>query len=777
VTQVQHRMFEALQRAEQQARRRVECLREVVFEIDAEGRLTFLNGAWSDLLGHRVEDSLGRRLVDFCHPEDGDGVHADTCSARPLRFFRSDGGLRWLQVTFGVSDGGDVLTGSLADVTARREAEIEAERERLFLSTVLENLNEEVYACDAEGRLVLTRGGRCDPVPTHEWLDGYPIFHADGHTSFTLEQLPLHRALQGEQVDGVEMIAVAQDARPRRLLVRARRMTDASGNVIGALAVARDVTAEHETATRLAHVARHDGLTGTATREAFLDELGPMVSGGSAGTVLVADLDDFGSLNDRLGQERGDRILREVAHRLQQLVPVRGRVARVAADAFAVLVEEAEDAAAASAWAARIAAALAVPLESDSEQVKVTASIGAAVLDESMATAGQTLAAAEAAQQRASRHGLGSFLVFSPQMRTEIRLRVEYEAALQRALDENQFRLFYQPKVSLEDHRVIGVEALLRWQHPERGLVPPAEFVSVAEQTGLIVPIGAWVRDEALRQAAQWRAVFPEQPPLEMCVNVSARQFDQTLADTVGAALQAHSIDPATIWLEVTESMVMVDVAAAVEVLRSLKELGVNVTVDDFGTGYSSLAYLRRLPLDGLKIDRSFVDGLGRESEDTAIVAAILGMAHALELHVVAEGIETSEQLSALRNLGCECGQGYHYSRPQPAEFVTGLLAAASASGSPHPTISRSSATDVPDTDVVLVVDDTADVRQLARMSLTTGGSRCTRPAGGSRRCRWHGGSAPTASCSTCTCPTSPASRSAARCGTTRSRPAARSSC
>ncbi|MEX2289250.1 MAG: EAL domain-containing protein [Mycobacteriales bacterium] len=606
-TQVQQRLVRAVQAAEQQARRRVECLHEVVFEVGPDRCIAFLNPAWSELLGWSVAESLGRRLTDFCLEDDVEALRLGSVGDRPLRFRHRSGELRWLQLRIGADDGGSLLAGALLDVTDRVRVE-----------------------------------------------------------------------------------------------------------------------------DRLAHLRRHDALTGLANRDAFLEHLSAVLTGrrGGAGSVLVVDLDDFGSRNVQLGPQRGDRVLCEVAGRLERLAPT-GRVARLAGDSFALLDEQACDGQAAADLAARIAGALLAPLRLEDDAVALTASIGAVVLDDSVQAADAALAEAEAAQRRASRQGVGRFLLFAPHMRAESQARVEYEDALQRALDEQQFRLVYQPKVSLQDHRLIGVEALLRWDLPAGGVVPPAEFVSVAEQTGLIVPIGAWVLQEALRQAAQWQAAFPGQPPLEMSVNVSARQFDRSLAETVRTALHAQGVDPATVWLEVTESVVMVDVDAAVDVLRSLKVLGVNITVDDFGTGYSSLAYLRRLPLDGLKIDRSFVDGLGRDSGDTAIVAAVVGMAHALELSVVAEGIETSEQLSALRNLGCETGQGYYYARPQPPEFVAELLGTAARTGAP-PTLLPAGAAAVSRADVVLVVDDTADIRQLVRMSLTTGGFEVYEAADGS---------------------------------------------
>jgi EAL domain-containing protein (putative c-di-GMP-specific phosphodiesterase class I) len=267
--------------------------------------------------------------------------------------------------------------------------------------------------------------------------------------------------------------------------------------------------------------------------------------------------------------------------------------------------------------------------------------------------------------------------VFDEAMRVRSAERLSLESALHRALERGEFRLHYQPAVSIRDGSVVGVEALIRWEHPERGLMLPPEFISVAEESGLIVPIGRWVLEEACRQAGRWRRFGRE---TWLSLNLSAHQLTAPgLVDEVRAALEATGTAPSRLHLEITESALMEDTAGVARVVRSLKDLGVRVSIDDFGTGYSSLAHLKRLAVDTLKIDRSFVDGLGREPEDTAIVMAVLGMAQSLGLSVVAEGVETEEQLRALRDLGCTMAQGFYFARPQPPESVDRLLAGRTA--------------------------------------------------------------------------------------------------
>ncbi len=293
--------------------------------------------------------------------------------------------------------------------------------------------------------------------------------------------------------------------------------------------------------------------------------------------------------------------------------------------------------------------------------------------------------------------------------------------ALREALEGGQFRLVYQPKVALATNRIVGVEALLRWEHPDRGPVAPAQFIAVAEATGLIVPIGAWVLREACGQCAEWQRSFPRPTPLSVAVNASARQFRGGLVDAVRAAIAESGIDASGVCLEVTESTVMQDVDHAIAILGELKSMGLTLSIDDFGTGYSSLEYLRRLPLDEVKIDRSFVQGLATDPEDTAIVAAVISLAHALDRDVVAEGVETHEQLDRLRSLGCEMAQGFLLARPMAPESITELLTGDLAGErvlGDGPGLSSTA----PGTETVLVADDAGDVRQLARMSLTAAG-------------------------------------------------------
>jgi EAL domain-containing protein (putative c-di-GMP-specific phosphodiesterase class I) len=319
--------------------------------------------------------------------------------------------------------------------------------------------------------------------------------------------------------------------------------------------------------------------------------------------------------------------------------------------------------------AERIAEALSRPFDLTDDEVLLATSVGIALSSGPGDTPETLLRDADAAMYRAKEGGRNRYEVFDSSMRVEAVERLDLEQALRRALGRSEFRLFYQPVLDVETGTIVGVEALLRWQHPERGLLRPAEFISLAEETGLILPIGRWALQEACRQAKRWREADPDRPPLTVAVNLSARQLAQPdVADMVAEALESTGTDPSQVWLEITESVLTGDTEATIGALRALKALGVRLSVDDFGTGYSSLLYLKRFPVDTLKVDRSFVAGLGTHPEDTAIVAGVVGLAQTLGLTAIAEGVETEEQRAALLALGCDLAQGYLFGHPESPE-------------------------------------------------------------------------------------------------------------
>jgi diguanylate cyclase (GGDEF)-like protein/PAS domain S-box-containing protein len=422
----------------------------------------------------------------------------------------------------------------------------------------------------------------------------------------------------------------------------------------------------------------HDPLTGLPNRVLFVDRLDHALAGlerrRSLAAILFLDLDHFKLVNDSLGHQVGDELLAAAAPRIKQALRSSDTVARFGGDEFGILLEDIASERDAIETAERIAAIFARPFVLSGSEHFVTTSIGIA-LASGGERADELIRDADAAMYRAKERGRARYEVFDEGMRGRAIERLRVENDLRRALERGELRLEYQPVVSLHNFSIVGVEALLRWRHPERGEIPPSEFIPIAEENGLIEPIGRWVLEHACRQAAQWYQARPDAAPLTMSVNLSAVQVTRrSLPDVVGSVLRSTGLDPTCLSLEITETVMVRDAEGLGEVLGALKALGVRLVLDDFGTGYSSLSYLTRLPLDVLKVDRSFVDGLGSEPRDTAVTETIIAMSRALSLDVVAEGVETTDHVRELSRLGCGLAQGFHFSRAVPAAEITRAL-------------------------------------------------------------------------------------------------------
>ena len=535
-----------------------------------------------------------------------------------------------------------------------------------------------------------------DPIvyvnPAFERITGYPAEEVLGRNARLLQngdsdQAGLHElrdALEAETEWSGVFRNYKKDGTPFWQEHNVSPVRDEEGRITHHVGIINDITERKALEDELVHRAFHDGLTGLPNRALLEDRLGQALartrrrSKGEAGAlaVLFMDLDNFKYVNDSLGHRAGDELLVEVAARLRAALRPEDTLARLGGDEFVVLVERIEDEESAGLVAERIAEALREPVVVGGQEVFATASVGVA-LGRDGAAPEDLLRDADTAMYRAKEGGKARSAVFRRGMGEASSARLRLEGELRRALERGEFRVFYQPKALLETGEIVGAEALLRWEHPERGLLAPWEFVPLAEETGLLVPIGRWVLEEACRQARKWREELPPGAVSTMCVNLSAHQLkDPALVGHVRGALEGSGLEPSGLVLEITEGVLMENAFFTLATLRDLKGLGVGLAIDDFGTGYSSLSYLKRFPIDYVKIDRSIVSGVERDAGNEAIVTATVVVARAMGFRVVAEGVETAEEAEKLRSLGCDLGQGYYWWRPNPAREAAKLLGA-----------------------------------------------------------------------------------------------------
>jgi diguanylate cyclase (GGDEF)-like protein/PAS domain S-box-containing protein len=706
----------------------------IVYIADAgeTGRWHYVSRQIEQILGYTPAEWCADPMLwlDRLHPDDREWVldrETGLASIEPdgaaleYRMLHRDGRVVWIRddaVLTRAEDGALRWHGVLSDVTDRKQVECELERvaaqqaavamlgEHALEGSSTEKLMHEAVASAArmlgveisavwelqpEEHMLVLRSGIGWPdsdfgtlrYPAGEGsqagytlLTGAPVVVEDWDAETRFQQ-----PRSGERRTGAGL-SVKIEGRSREpfgvLIVQsmaARSFNPGDVDFLQALAnVLADALERQAIEDEIRERALHDPLTGLPNRVLFVDRLEHALARlgrqESLAAILFLDLDHFKLVNDSLGHHVGDELLTAAAPRLRQALRSSDTVARFGGDEFGILLEDIASERDAIETAERIAAIFARPFVLSGSEHFVTTSIGIA-LARGGEQADELIRDADAAMYRAKDRGRARYEVFDEGMRGRAIERLRVENDLRRAIARGELRLEYQPVVSLRNFEIVGVEALLRWRHPERGEVPPSEFIPIAEENGLIEPIGRWVLEHACRQAAQWYGARPDSAPLTMSVNLSAVQVRRSLPDVVKSVLRSTGLDPACLCLEITETVMVRDAEGLGEVLQALKALGVRLVMDDFGTGYSSLSYLTRLPLDVLKVDRSFVDGLGSESRDTAITEAIIAMSRALSLDVVAEGVETPEHVSELSRLGCGLAQGWHFSRAVPAEEIT----------------------------------------------------------------------------------------------------------
>lgn len=506
-----------------------------------------------------------------------------------------------------------------------------------------------------------------------------PLLQVDG-TPLEREQMPVNVALATqeralgnfgiEHAEGGDWAWVSLAVDPR---------FDAQGQLRDLVCTFEDVTQRKTTEAELAIQTFRDRLTSLPNRVLFMERLTQALLRSDRKQlntgILFLDLDRFKVINDSLSHEAGDQLLVQVAKRIRASLRPEDTVARLGGDEFVVLFEDLPQASHAVRVAERIQHAFEAAFLLQGQEAYTTCSMGLALSTSSATVPSELVRDAEVAMYRAKAKRAGSLEIFDPSMNAQALARFQMESELRRALERQEFLLYYQPLVSLRTGGIEGWEALVRWKHPDRGMVSPLDFIPLAEETGLIVPLGKWVLEEAVRQASLWAVRFPAAPPRLISVNLSGRQFQQRdLIGTVLAALDAYAFDPRCLKLEITESVMMRDPQASLEAMKVFRSHQIHLVIDDFGTGYSSLSYLKRFPVDTLKVDKSFVDGLGKDAESTAIVQAVISLAKCLGMRVTAEGIETKAQLEHLRSLDCDQGQGYFMARPLTAKDAEELL-------------------------------------------------------------------------------------------------------
>lgn len=452
---------------------------------------------------------------------------------------------------------------------------------------------------------------------------------------------------------------------------------DEHGNLSHYVGIFSDITAEKESEERVRFLSTHDTLTGLANKNHFADlattDIARAKRNGEKCALYYLGIDRFNRINENLGYAVGDELLKEVAQSLQQSLRDVDLIGRFGADQFVVLAEKMKDPTDAVRVANKLLAAISKTRKIAGQEIVLTASIGICLFPHDGDEVEKMIAYADAAMDLAKNEGRNCARFYSPEMGVHSYAHLVLESYMRTSLEHGDFVLHYQPKVNAYDGNIIGVEALIRWNHPEKGLIPPADFIPVAENTGLILPLGEWVIRRACRDCVEWIEAGMEN--IHVAVNVSAAQFgDSQLPIRIMDILHETRLHPSHLHLEVTESSIMTDVAKAVLTLQALKNIGLSIAVDDFGTGYSSLAYLKRFPIDTVKIDRSFINDITTNPNDAAITRAVIGLGHNLGLKVVAEGVETSEQLDFLKRNDCDQIQGYLFSRPLPMQALIGFM-------------------------------------------------------------------------------------------------------
>ena len=685
----------ALRQAEHKYRTIFENAVEGIFQSTPDGHYLNANPALAEILGYASPEELLTNLSDI-----GQQLYVEpnrraefirlmqehnAVSKFESQIYRKDGSVIWIsenaRAVYDKSGALSCYEGCIEDITSRKRAEETVIRARDFYITLFEEFPALVWRagldakCDFFNKTWLAFTGRTMEQEIGDaWLEGVHPHDLDQCLKTYLE------AFHARQSFKMEYRLRRYDGEYRWLIVWGRPFNDIDGKFAGFIGSCYDTTERKQAEERLHHNAFHDALTGLPNRALFMDRLKQTVKHAEKHenylfAVLFLDLDRFKVVNDSLGHMIGDQLLIALARRLSVCLRAGDTIARLGGDEFAILLNDIKDINCATYVASRIKQELVLPFTLSGREIFTSASIGIVLGNRASGWLDEILRNADIAMYQAKAQGKARYEVFDTTMCAESYTRLHLETDLRQAIERQEFRVYYQPIVSLETGRITGFEALVRWEHPTRGLISPADFIPVAEETGLIVPLGQWVLQEACRQMHEWQVRFPISPPLTISVNLSVKQFKQLdLASQVAQILQETNLDAASLRLEITESVLIENAEFVTAVLLQLKGLGVLLSLDDFGTGYSSLSYLHRFPISSLKIDRYFVSRMGFGDKNSKIVQAITLLAQALDIDVIAEGIETVEQQAQLSALHCKYGQGYLFSKPLDSAKAGALI-------------------------------------------------------------------------------------------------------
>ncbi|MEP6944534.1 MAG: EAL domain-containing protein [Acidobacteriota bacterium] len=557
---------------------------------------------------------------------------------------------------------------------------------KAFTENIISSIGDALFVLDIDLNIVRVNQATLDLTGlSNEELIGSSIKDLRKDGGFFSEQ-DIKELHEKSSVNGVETYLTLRDERNVSILFSASLMTNADGISDGIVCMAHDITDIKTLESQLTQQALHDSLTGLANRVLFRDRVEHALTRvdrkHSPVAVLFLDLDNFKNINDTLGHAAGDELLVSVAQRLQACLRTSDTAARLGGDEFAVLVEDTTDTDGAALVAERIRDILRPSFLVGGKEITIGTSIGIATTEDGNEDPEALLRNADVAMYMAKSEGKDRYAVFETEMHSTIVKRVELEDEMRKAIDAEEFEVHYQPIVDLNSGKVMGVEALTRWRHPVRGLIAPLDFIPIAEENGLIIPLGKWILEEACQQARKWHIQYDCESSLSVTVNISSGQFqDESMIQIIADTLAITGLDPTKLVLEITESTMLKNTNISLTKLRKVKELGVRLAIDDFGTGYSSLSYLQQFPIDILKIDKSFVDKISQTKEGSAVARAIITMSDTLHMRTIAEGVETPDQTATLKKLGCEYGQGYLFAKPLPKKEMALFLQKAMGRG------------------------------------------------------------------------------------------------